>query len=273
MSITKTTAASPAAFEIKGSSFTLLVLCLKSSQLPELEKQLQAHLAKTPDYFNFDPIVIDLCNINQNDVKLDFKLLINLLKQHKLAPIGICNGNQNQVLAAQQHGLGIFADIAGLTKPKEQNKRSIHSPSKKESQDTSEPATPGSKENFRPQTKVITQPIRTGQQIYAQDCDLIVLAPVNAGAEIISDGNIHVYAPLRGRALAGVKGNTSARIFCLKMEAELVSIAGCYRVIEEKLPENIQGEGVQISLDGERLVFEPLLSNSTDNKRTVNWQK
>lgn len=112
-------------------------------------------------------------------------------------------------------------------------------------------------EDIRPVNKVITQPVRSGQQIYAKGGDLIVLAPISAGAEVLADGNIHVYAPLRGRALAGVQGNTAARIFCQSLEAELVSIAGHY-----KISEDLQGshwkEAVQISLTGEKLGIEKL---------------
>ncbi|TPW14125.1 MAG: septum site-determining protein MinC, partial [Halothiobacillaceae bacterium] len=107
-------------------------------------------------------------------------------------------------------------------------------------------------------TKVIYQPIRSGQQIYAKGGDLIVLAAVNAGAEIIADGNIHIYAPLRGRALAGVRGNNSARIFCYNMEAELVAVAGHYRVFEERVPSEFRNKAVQIYLDNEQLKIELL---------------
>jgi septum site-determining protein MinC len=105
---------------------------------------------------------------------------------------------------------------------------------------------------------IVDRPVRAGQQIYARGCDLVVLAMVSAGAEVIADGNIHVYAPLRGRALAGARGNTSARIFVRSMEAELVSIAGVYRTIEQALPESIKGKPTQIQLENERLVMTAL---------------
>ena len=272
MSTIRPSSVESSAFDIKGSSFTLLIFCLRTTQLPELEKQLYDHLSKTPDYFNFDPIVIDLSNINQTDVKLDFKSLINILRRHRLTPVGICNGSEIQAQIANKYGLGVFIGLSGKIKPKDTSTNSqplnsdktIELPSHLEKKRRETPSQP---------TKIITRPVRTGQQIYAQGCDLVVLASVNAGAEIISDGNIHVYAPLRGRALAGVKGDTTARIFCQCMEAELVSIAGCYRVLEENLPQNLQGEAVQISLNGEKLIIEPLLSHTTDNKRTANWQK
>ncbi len=102
-------------------------------------------------------------------------------------------------------------------------------------------------------TRVITTPVRGGQQIYAQGGDLIVLAPVSPGAELLADGNIHVYAPLRGRALAGLKGDTRARIFCQRLSAELLSIAGQYKIEEDLRREPLWGEPVQISLSGHML--------------------
>jgi septum site-determining protein MinC len=105
---------------------------------------------------------------------------------------------------------------------------------------------------------VIHKPLRSGQQIYARGRDLVVLAMVNAGAEIIADGHIHVYAPLRGKAIAGARGNTDARIFALSLEAELISIAGIYRTSENPLPANVLGKPTQVRLEGEKLVMDAL---------------
>jgi septum site-determining protein MinC len=107
---------------------------------------------------------------------------------------------------------------------------------------------------------VIDKPVRTGQRIHAEGGDLVVLAIVNAGAELIADGDIHVYAPLRGRALAGARGDTSARIFAQCMEAELVSIAGYFQVFEEGLPAALRSKPVQVFLDGERVTMAALAS-------------
>jgi septum site-determining protein MinC len=106
---------------------------------------------------------------------------------------------------------------------------------------------------------MITQPIRSGQRTYAKGGDLVLLGAVNAGAEVMADGNLHIYAPLRGRALAGLDGNTQSRIFCQSMEAELVAIAGNYRVFEDDIPPEIYRKSVQIYLDGEQLIIEPIL--------------
>jgi septum site-determining protein MinC len=113
-----------------------------------------------------------------------------------------------------------------------------------------------------PSTMVIDKPIRSGQKIYARGADLVVLAMVNQGAEVVADGNIHVYAPLRGKAMAGARGNVSARIFSLCLEPELISIAGVYRTSENPLPADIAGKPAQVRLSSEdgqdKLLIEPL---------------
>jgi septum site-determining protein MinC len=113
-----------------------------------------------------------------------------------------------------------------------------------------------------PATMVIDKPVRSGQKIYARGGDLVVLAMVNQGGEVVADGNIHVYAPLRGKAMAGARGNASARIFSLCLEPELISIAGVYRTSETPLPADVAGKPAQVRLssdDGQdRLLIEPL---------------
>lgn len=109
-------------------------------------------------------------------------------------------------------------------------------------------------------TLVIDKPVRTGQRIYAEGGNLVVLAIVNAGAELIADGDIHVYAPLRGRALAGARGNTAARIYVQSMEAELVAVAGYFQVFDEGIPDSVRGKFSQISLEGERVIVVPMAS-------------
>ncbi len=107
------------------------------------------------------------------------------------------------------------------------------------------------------QTMLIDKPLRSGQQVYAQG-DVVILDVVSYGAEVIAEGNIHIYAPLRGRALAGVKGNTGARIFSTCMEPELISIAGIYRTAEQTLPADVLGKTAQVRLADEKLILEAL---------------
>ncbi|HEY1091154.1 MAG TPA: septum site-determining protein MinC, partial [Burkholderiaceae bacterium] len=112
--------------------------------------------------------------------------------------------------------------------------------------------------NEAPRTLIIDKPLRSGQQVYAKGADLVIMALVNHGAEVIADGSIHVYAPLRGKAIAGARGNAEARIFAVSLEAELIAIAGIYRTTENPLPADVLGKPAQVRLDGEKLVMEPL---------------
>jgi septum site-determining protein MinC len=107
-------------------------------------------------------------------------------------------------------------------------------------------------------TLVVDKPLRSGQQVYAKGGDLIVLAAVNFGAEVIADGHVHVYAPLRGKAIAGARGNAEARIFSTCFEPELIAIAGVYRTTETPIPPEVTGKPAQVRLVGDRLVMEPL---------------
>ena len=183
----------------------------------------------------------------------------------------------NQDIANNQHDADSnndeaqSADNAVNQQTQPENAESIEQPAEASAQ-TDNPDNPTEEAaNDKPQpetlltprkTVVVTSPVRTGQQVYAEQADLIVLGMVSEGAEIIADGNIHVYAPMRGRALAGESGDTTARIFLQSMQAELVSIAGIYRVFEQDLPPSLHKKAVQIELqDDERLAIFAINAN------------
>ena len=149
-------------------------------------------------------------------------------------------GSEEQRAAAAQLGLLLAPDV-----PVQRSERT-----------TETPAPPV--EAVAPGALVIDRPLRSGQQVYARGRDLVLLAMVNHGAEVIADGHVHVYAPLRGRAIAGARGNTEARIFSTCMEPQLVSIAGIYRTTETALPAQVLGKPAQVRLEGEKLRIEPL---------------
>ncbi|HJS76851.1 MAG TPA: septum site-determining protein MinC, partial [Burkholderiales bacterium] len=180
---------------------------------------------------------------------VDFGALVALLKRYRLMPVGVRGGRRSHIEAAAAAGLFSAADAR------------IPLPAPKSPPAKAEP--PASASSLAaPPTLVVDRPLRSGQKVYARSRDLVVLAMVNAGAEVIADGNVHVYAPLRGRAMAGAHGDAEARIFALALEPELISIAGVYRTGEEPLPETVRGKPTQVRLvrgpDGERLVLEPL---------------
>lgn len=247
------------AIDLKGSVFTLTVLRLQSNDLAAIEKELKERLALGPRFFEDAPVVIDLDVLKEQDQEINLNQLSELLRSLRLIPVGVRHGNPAQQQLALEAGLalmkgGAIKDIgaSSAAKPAATPASKETAPAQAKMSDIKVPEQAASESA----TKIIYQPIRSGQQIYAKGGDLIVLGAVNAGAEIIADGNIHVYAPLRGRALAGVRGDKSARIFCHHMEAQLVSVCGHYRVFEDTVPSDIRNKAVQIYLDNEQLKID-----------------
>jgi len=247
------------AIDLKGSVFTLTVLRLQSNEISEIESELRERLAQGPRFFEDAPMVIDLDVLKEENLDIDLASLSTLLRELRLIPVGVRHGSPEHQKSALAAGLALMK--GGAIKDLSMPAKPIQTPA---AQVEKKPIPPKMSEVQAPEqkssgtTKVIHQPIRSGQQIYAKGGDLVVLAAVNAGAEIIADGNIHIYAPLRGRALAGVQGDKSARIFCHNMEAQLVSVAGHYRVFEETVPSEIRNKAVQIYLDNEQLKIDLL---------------
>ena len=249
------TVATPLTFEIKSANFPLVALLLKSTDLAALAREMTLRFGDIPDFFDQDALVIDLSPLQGTSppgpADIDFPALTALLGSYRLVPIAVKGGNPAQMAAARRAGL-VPGNDAHLLTPRP-------APASPD-----QPAEPAPQLHSAPLgALVIDKPLRSGQQIYARGRDLVVLAMVNAGAEVIADGHIHVYAPLRGRAIAGARGNTEARIFALALEAELLSIAGIYRTSENPLPPEVVGHATQVRLtegpDGERLVMTPML--------------
>lgn len=248
------TSGSPSAlFDLKSAALTAMALVLKSTDLMALADALEARFGATPAMFDHDPVVIDLQAVREATDPIDFDALAALLRRHRLQPVGVLGGSEDQMAQALAAGLG---DTPALTvappAPRPEPEAAAPVPPEPVALPPVWPVVPSG-------ALVVDKPLRSGQQVYAKGRDLVVLAVVNFGAEVIADGNIHVYAPLRGRAIAGAKGDTSARIFCICMEPQLVSIAGTYRTTETALPPEVLGRPAQVRLvDGERLVVEPL---------------
>lgn len=237
----------PGVFDIKSASLTLVAVVLKTTDLAALADELQQRLSATPDVFDQEPVVIDLAPVAGDDTPIDFAALAALLRRHRMLPIAVRAGNTEQTLAAQAAGLTeAEAGSTPRSEPRGVIQEVIQEVVREVRVEVPIP-TPA---------LVIDKPLRSGQQVYAKGTDLIVLAAVNPGAEVIADGHIHIYAPLRGKAIAGAKGNTAARIFAQCLEPELVAIAGTYRTTENPLPTDVVGRAAHVRLDGERLVFE-----------------
>ena len=249
-------ATTPATFEIKSANLPLVALLLKSTDLVALARELEARFGDIPDFFDQDALMIDLASLPQGAGEVDFPALISLLGSYQLVPIAVKGGSPAQTAAALQAGLLPVPD-AHLVAPRP----TVAAPPAPTpsapvvSAVPTAPAVPAAPLG----ALVIDKPLRSGQQVYARGRDLVVLAMVNAGAEIIADGHIHVYAPLRGKAMAGARGNADARIFSLALEAELLSIAGVYRTSEHPLPAGMAGKPTQVRLvpgdEGDKLVM------------------
>ena len=245
----------PATFEIKSANLPLVALLLKSPDLALLGEELAARFGDIPDFFDNDPLLLDLAPL-KGEGEVDFRQLLELLKGYKVQPVAVKGGSEAQMQAA--FGAGLIAaqdarEVGRAPVPAE-----VAAPVA-EAVPAPAPTLPqGGREEIPPSAMVVDKPLRSGQQVYARGADLIVLAVVSFGAEVIADGSIHVYAPLRGRAIAGAQGDTQARIFAACMEPQLVSIAGTWRTTEAGLPPEVAGKPAQVRLDGDKLLFEPL---------------
>ena len=242
-------ATTPATFEIKSANLPLVALLLKSTDLVALARELDARFGDIPDFFDQDALMVDLSPLPPAAGDIDFPALISLLGSYQLVPLTAKGGSPAQMAAALQAGLLPVPD-AHLV-PARPAVAAPPAPT---------PVAPVASAPAAPLgALVVDKPLRSGQQVYARGRDLVVLAMVNAGAEVIADGHIHVYAPLRGKAMAGARGNTEARIFSLALEAELLSIAGVYRTSEHPLPPGMAGKPTQVRLvpsdEGDKLVM------------------
>ena len=244
-------------FDLKSASLPVVAVVLKTTDAAVLTAELALRMADAPDFFANDPVMIDLTPVREVPGPLDFAAIVALLRSHRTVPVAVRGGNAEQMQAALAAGLTAAPEAA----PVRTERRQVAS--------TSVPVPeilPGAPEVEAvrevpvagPGTVVIDKPLRSGQQVYARGADLVVLAMVSFGAEVIADGSIHVYAPLRGRAMAGARGNTNARIFTTCMEPQLVSIAGIYRTTEVAIADDILGKPAQVRLDGEKLLIERL---------------
>jgi septum site-determining protein MinC len=272
-------------FELKSGSVDTLLFVVKTTELDAMRTELTRRFEATPEFFANDTVAIDLRRLADGE-QVALGEIARLLESVRMRPVGV-------VAQPAQHGWAAEAGLPFLeardrrvanAKPAAEDAASADESSNAVAADSVAPqasaaqpelfptdADTAAAENTatyeagaseargaRPEpTLVIDRPLRSGQRIYAKG-DVVVLGLVSNGAEVIAEGNIHIYAPLRGRALAGVHGNHDARIFCTSLEAELISIAGIYRTTEVPLAEDVRGKPAQIRLEEEKLLIEPL---------------
>lgn len=274
----------PALIEFKGTTLPVVIITLHSLQWQKIAEAAQQLFGEDP-FFDGDAALIDLSTLE--DETADWSALSKILKMHGLNVVGVRGGSDRLRQNAADAGLPTYA-AHERPLPPATDQRAVDAPPPAEPADAMPPVTneppatsepPVANEPPAPEelvtaetagmplplpTQFIDRPLRSGQQVYARGAHLVMMAAVNAGAEVIADGDIHIYAPLHGRALAGASGEARARIFCTHFDAELVSIAGLYRTFDDGMPEQLAGKPAQIRLlpgdDGQtdRLLIERL---------------
>lgn len=255
-------------FELKSRRFSLLGLVLHSADMAELAADWAQRAGQGG--FEHEPVVIDLSQVPRapaivggesqaalaldGPAPVDLRAIVQLLRDSQLQPVAVAGATADELALAHELGLADAADepaAAAQAAPTETVREVVREITVEKIIEKPVPAAPAP-------TLIVDKPLRSGQRVYAKGGDLVVLALVNHGAEVIADGSVHVYAPLRGKAIAGARGDTSARIYTQSLEAELLSIAGIYRTTENPLPADVAGKPAQVFLDGEKLLMQPL---------------
>lgn len=246
------------ALEFKSTSLTVPALLLASNDLATIEEHLREKIAHGAGFFKDSPVLVDVHRVNALELEIDIAGLVSLLRNLALVPISLRGGTDAQNSAALAQGLFLRAASPSARKPTPVSRAAEVAVEATAVEKSVDPRRDGASrtDDRRPANKLITQPVRSGQRVYSHG-DLTVTATVSAGAEIMAEGNIHVYGSLRGRALAGVQGDSSCRIFCMDLQAELLSIAGIYQ-LRDDIPKELQHKSAQVSLDDQMLVIKEL---------------
>jgi len=254
-----------AANRVQGGIFTLMVVKVGDPYDPALEREIAEQVALSPGFFADAPVVLDLKDSLGCTSVADYTSLRQLLRRHGMIPVGVQNASALQLRAAKAVDLSAFSGAsAGARRPAAERAPAAPEPARA-APPPEPPRAPPPRERApapleraadRPandqRTRLVTQPVRSGTQIYAKGGDLVVVAPVSAGAELIADGHIHVYGALRGRAIAGAMGDTNARIFAHRFAAELVSVAGRY-IVSDAIPAEHLNQPAQVALIDDEL--------------------
>ena len=233
--------------DIKISTVVAISAILHETDPTALEQALKEMTGGVSDFFEDEFAVLDVAALDSQPGSIAWGALVELFKRYRLNAVAVRNAPAS--LHAEIVAQGLSIDSAAV--PRAPAEPVVEAPKAPPAWAAATPVAPPPAAPLN--TMIIDTQVRAGQRIYARGADLVVMAAVNNGAEIIADGSIHVYAPLRGRALAGASGNTAARIFAASLEAELVSIAGVYRTFENGLPAELAQQHVQVRLVGERI--------------------
>ena len=229
--------------ELKGSTVPAIRVVLRSVDPDQVRAALEASLGASPGFFEDELAVVDLAAFEDEGLHLDWHALGDALGAHGLRLGAVSNAAGGLRASATAAGLAVVTARAPV-RPRAAERPPESAPALAEAPPPAPPPAP----TAQSPSVIIDKPLRSGQQVYARGADAVLLAVASAGSEVIADGSIHVYAPLRGRALAGARGDTGARIFTTSFEAELVSIAGVYRTFEQGIPADIARRPAQVSM-------------------------
>ncbi|MES1926467.1 septum site-determining protein MinC [Salinisphaera sp. T31B1] len=237
-----TSTATDSGVVFKGRMMTLTVLEMRETDSDRIAQLIADQLRRTPGFFSRMPVLLSL-----PEALPDLADVARILREVGLVLVGVLDPSEEASLAAQRAGLGVIAS------PARGNSAAAGRPA--EPQRAPERADAGPGGSTRTPSRLVTRPVRSGQQIYARGGDLVIASSVSEGAEVLADGHIHIYGALRGRALAGASGDTEARIFCRRFEPDLVAIAGCYKVADA-IDEDVRSKTVQVTLEHDNLTIE-----------------
>lgn len=253
--------------ELKGEMSMLNVLHLHSTDVSEIIKQLESKRDEVPAFFQNSPVIVDCTNVAEELSNLDLAALKKRIADLSFVPVGIRGMELEQQAVVMKAG---WPALRSVTKKKSSQSlaegqvaetQSAEQPVEKSEQaaeqKTSERTVSQTVTTNGNSTEVFAKPIRSGQQVFVDTGDAVLLTHTSAGSEVMAGGSVHVYGAIRGRVLAGVHGDVSARIFCRSLDAELIAIAGRYQLLDEGHTD-LHGKPAMIRLDGEKLIIEAL---------------
>ncbi|WP_312319434.1 septum site-determining protein MinC [Stenotrophomonas sp.] len=248
--------------ELKIGQVGIANLRIRTLDVERLTREMHERVARAPKLFGRAAVILDFGGLSRMPDVATAQALLDGLRSAGVLPVALAYGSTETDLLSQQLGLPLLAKFRAQYERAEAEPAPAAAPAPARAPaPVAEPArraSPAAEAASAPQPgRMQTTNVRSGQQLYAENCDLTVMATVGAGAEVIADGSIHIYGTLRGRALAGAQGNTTARIFCRDFHAELVAIAGHYKVLDD-VPDNLRGKAVQVWLENDQIKIAAL---------------
>lgn len=248
--------------ELKIGQVGIANLRIRTLDVERLTREMHDRVARAPKLFGRAAVILDFGGLSQMPDVATARALLDGLRGAGVLPVALAYGTIETELLSQQLGLPLLAKFRAqyeraeaepvapppAPEPPRRTRAAAATPAPVAAPPAAAASQPG---------RMQTSNVRSGQQLYAENCDLTVMATVGAGAEVIADGSIHIYGTLRGRALAGAQGNTTARIFCRDFHAELVAIAGHYKVLDD-VPDTLRGKAVQVWLEQDQIKIAAL---------------